>query len=73
MEVEAVSIAAGREFGLHNLWILGWYIYSIISTSYCMLLGAGLYGFITTIQGGDVVSMYDKAIELCYAKMNEYY
>jgi hypothetical protein len=49
MEVEeAVSVGA-REFGLHNLWIVGWYIYSIISTSYCMLMGAGFYGFIITI------------------------
>ena len=38
-----------------------------------MLMGAGLYGFIMTIQGGDVVGMYDQAIDLCYGKMNEFY
>ena len=68
-----VAATSERVLGLHNLWILGWYIYSLISTSYCMLMGAGLYGFIMTIQGGDVVGMYDQAIDLCYGKMNEFY
>ncbi len=71
--MESHLVEAGGKFGLGNLWIIGWYIYSVIGTYLCMSTGAGLMGLFAALQGGDVPKALDDAIAMCYGKLGEFY
>ena len=69
----ALQVASGGKIGLGNLWILGWYIFSVIGTGYCLATGASLYGLFIAFQGGDVPKAMDDAFDFCYGKLAEFY
>jgi hypothetical protein len=69
--MESLLVEGG--FGLGNLWIIGWYIYSLVGTYLCMFYGAGLMGLFAALQKNDVPAAIDNTIDLCYGKLAMYY
>ncbi len=65
--------AEGQQFGLGNLWIIGWYIFSMVSTGYCMAVGAAYYGLYISFTGGNIPDAMDDAIEFCYGSLASFY